>query len=286
MILRLLALAALLNPQDPPKPPAPGTPPAAQAPAEEIELKVETLKRVCADGVSLSGDFYGLPFPAEERPIFVCFHMENGSRGEFAKIAPRFADFACYTFAIDLRNGKETDGVPNETAASAAAVLKKTEFSNEDALVDVIEGLKWARELRPSGKIFLLGSGTSASLAILAAARNPGCADAVFAFSPAEDVPGCSIALEAKKISMPIYITCDGTPQESGRTRLIGNSIDKKLRQMVIPTGAQGAKRGALVLVQEDPALRDRFWMTPVKMILQLAPLAPPPPAEGTPEKG
>ncbi|HTF87391.1 MAG TPA: hypothetical protein VK843_03200 [Planctomycetota bacterium] len=279
MLIQLLALLALFAAQTPPKPPEPAPP--EQEPAEPVkeEPAFEKLTRLTSDGVTLTADFYSLPFGMDERPVFVCFHMENGSRAEFAKIAPRLNVYACFTMAVDLRTGKATDGVANETATSAASVLKKTAFTNEEAFADVVEALKWARELKPKSKIFALGSGTSAALVLVAAARDPACADAVFAFSPAEDVPGWSIAMEAKKITVPTYVTCDGTPQEAQRARMIGNSIDKKLRKMVIPTGMQGATRGAVVLVQPEIALRDSHWGTVVKMILQLAPTTPTPPA-------
>ncbi len=281
MILRFLALSALFVVQDPPKPPDQGTPPAKAAPAAEVELKATTLKRVCPDGVTLSGDFYDLPFASEERPTIVCFHMENGSRAEFAKIAPRFGEFSCCTFAIDLRTGKATDGVANETAASAASVLKKPTFTNEEAFADVVQGLKWARELRPTGKLFVLGSGSSAALVIAAAARTPGCADALLLFSPGEDVSGWSIATEAKKIAVPTYITCDGTISEAGRTRPIGNAIGKQFRKMVIPLDVPGAARGWAVLVQSDAALRERHWYSVVAMLLKLAPIPASTPADG-----
>jgi dienelactone hydrolase len=271
MMLRLLAVTALLLAQDPPKPPPPTAPDKGVA-AAPLALKLEHCKRIGAEGVTLSADYHALPYDDSERPLIVCFHMEGGSRGEFAKIAPRFGEFACSTFAVDLRTGKATDGVANETAASAAEVLKKTEFTNEEAFADVVEGLKWARELHPSGKLFALGSGTSAALVIAAAGRNPTIADALFLFSPGEDVPGWSIAMEAKKITVPTYVTCDGSPQEVAKARMIGNAIDKKLRQVVLPVGVQGAKRGAPVLFQEQVELRDRHWMTMTKLLLQLSP--------------
>jgi hypothetical protein len=208
--------------------------------------------------------------------------MEGGSRGEFAPIAARLADFACSTLAVDLRTGKATGEVQNQTALSAAKVLSKTEFSNEEAFVDVLEALKWARELQPDSPIFLLGSGTSAALALVAAAREPACADAVFAFSPNEDVPGWSIAIEVRKIAVPAYVTCDNSMQEASRARMIGNSIDKKLRTMIIPTGVFGATRGASVLVQPSIELRDRHWAGVVRMIFQIAPLGS---APGAPKK-
>ncbi|MEO6709121.1 MAG: hypothetical protein ABI054_08875 [Planctomycetota bacterium] len=283
MLIQLLALLALFAVQTPPKPPDPAPPAEEPAAPAQDEPAFEKLTRPTPDGVTLTADFYNLPFGYDERPVFVCFHMENGSRAEFAKIAPRMSVYACFTMAVDLRNGKASDEVANETAASAASVLKKTTFTNEEAFADVVEALKWARELKPKSKIFALGSGTSAALVLVAAARDPACADAVFAFSPGEDVAGWSIAMEAKKISVPTYVTCDGTPQEGQRARMIGNSIDKKLRKMVIPTGMPGATRGAIVLVQPEIALRDSHWQTVVKMILQLAPTAPvAPPAPAT----
>ena len=277
MILRLLMLTALFAAQTPPKPPdpVPPTPPTAPAAQAPVEVTVEKMTKVGADGVTLTADFYGLPFPAEDRPTFVCFHMEGGSRGEFAKIAPRFADFACCTLAVDLRTGKSTDGVANETATSAASVLKKTTFTNEEAFADVVTALKWAREMRPTSKLFVLGSGTSAALVLAAAGRDNACADALFVFSPGEDVAGWSISTEVRKITVPTYITCGGTAEEASHTRIIGNAIDKKLRRMVIPLNVPGATRGSSILVQTDTALRDRHWSSIVDMILKLAPLAP-----------
>lgn len=272
-------VAALFPIQDPPKPVEPPAAPPQAAPAGELVLNVQTLTRLLPDGVTLTADHHTIPFAMETRPTFVCFHMEGGSRAEFAVIAKRFGEFACSTLAVDLRTGKTAGGVENQTALSAAKTLSRTEFKNEEAFVDVVEALKWARELAPETKIFALGSGTSAALVLAAAARDPACADAVFVFSPGEDVPGWSIAMEAKQIKVPVYLTCDGTPQEAGRARLIGNAIDKKLRTMVIPTGSTSVQRGAGVLVQPEIALRDRHWSGVVRLILQLAPLSTQPAA-------
>jgi len=279
MIRLILCLSALFAIQDPPKPvEPPATPPKAAA-AGELVLNVQTLTRLLPDGVTLTADYHTIPLAMVTRPTFVCFHMEGGSRAEFAPIVKRLGEFACSTLAVDLRTGKSTGGVENQTALSAAKVLSKAEFKNEEAFVDVVEALKWARELSPENKIFALGSGTSAALVLAAAARDPACADAVFVFSPGEDVPGWSIAMESKQIKVPVYITCDGSPQEAARTRLIGNAIDKKLRTMVIPTPSASVQRGASVLVQTDEALRDRHWSGVVRLILQLAPLSAEPAA-------
>lgn len=272
MLSRFLIPLALCAFQEPQKP--------APAAAEELALVVETLKRPCADGTTLTADLTTLPFGQEDRPIFVCFHMENGSRGEFAEISKIFGEWACASLAVDLRNGKQTGEVQNATAASAAGVHKKTEFTPQETLTDVVDALRWARELRPNAKVFALGSGTSCALVAIAAAREPALADALFLFSPSEDMPGESVAAQARKIQVPTYVTCNGTMQEAARARLIGNAIDKKLRTIVIPTDISGAKRGSMTLVQEDAALRARFWQPVAKLILQLAPIEKAP-AEG-----
>ena len=291
MLLRLIAVSLLFAAQNPPKPPAPNPPnppapsgtPEKGAPGDKAasttqapEMKLEKQTRVGADGVTLTADYHALPFGDSDRPLVVSFHMEGGSRGEFTKIAPLFGIWACSSFAVDLRNGKASGDVPNETAASAASVLKKTEFTNEEAYADVVEGLKWAREIHPDGKIIALGSGTSASLVLVAVARDAALADMVFAFSPSEDVPGWSVAMESRKLTVPTFVTCDGSPQEVAKARMIGNSIDKKLRQVVLPIDVKGAKRGAAILLQETPELHDRHWMTIVRMLLQIAPAAAP----------
>ncbi|HUR29553.1 MAG TPA: hypothetical protein VM509_15290 [Planctomycetota bacterium] len=282
MILRLLACSMLVAFQTPPKP----AEPAPQTPApEKVPLMLEKITRLAPDGVTLTADFCALPLGGEDRPTFVSFHMENGSRGEFAQIAQRFGEYACCTLAVDLRTGKATDGVANETAASAASVLKKTSFTNEEAFADVVEGLKWAREMRPNGKVFALGSGTSAALVVAAVGRNPTLADAVFLFSPGEDVAGWSIATEAKAIKVPTYLTCGGTVQEAGRARPIGHAIEKKLCRMVIPLNVPSAARGSAVLVQTDPAWLERHWSTIISMILKLAPLTPQGPTEAPTKK-
>jgi pimeloyl-ACP methyl ester carboxylesterase len=269
----LLSLALAVLAQEP----APQGPPAA-APA--TALAPETLTRTLPDGLEMTADYYSQPGKLPG-PIVVACHMAGSSRGEFAKIAPEFLRYGCSLLAVDLRAGKERNGVVNQTSA---AFEKKhgRPATYAEAYPDVVEAVKWARETRPEAKLILLGSSYSAALAVAYAGREPTAVDAVLAFSPGEYIEGWTVALDARKVTVPVHVSCGNGPEEKGRTMRIYNALDKKLRSSYFPADSIVAPHGAEILAQEDEGARNRVWHGVYMLIKSLSePAQAPPPEEG-----
>jgi dienelactone hydrolase len=262
----LLSLAPAAAQEPKPPPPKPAAPAEPAAPAVSM---VSTITRRLTDGVQMSADFYSLGANTPG-PIVVCCHMEQSSRGEFTAIGPEFIKLGCYALAVDLRSGKECNGVKNETAAAALTKLGK-EATFEQVYPDVVAAVQWAHELRPDAKVLLLGSGYSASLALVLAARQPDSVSAILAFSPSECIPGWSVGMEAHAIKTPVYVTCGNGPEEAARSRPIANAIDRKFRNQFFPLDTVPAKRGSPTLLPEDPAHKRRQWEPIIKLLIALA---------------
>ena len=145
---------------------------------------------------------------------------------------------------------------------TAAAFEKKNgkPATPADAYVDVVEAVKWARELRPDAKVVLLGSSYSASLALAYAGREPQGVDAVVAFSPSECVEGWRVALDARNVKVPVYVSCGNGAEEKAKASPIFNAVDKKLRSTYFPPDNVVCPHGAEALVQTEDGARARVW--------------------------
>jgi pimeloyl-ACP methyl ester carboxylesterase len=266
----LLSLALALAPAPQETPPQEGsaeTPPASG-------LAPETLTRTLPDGLEMTADYYAqrgrLP-----GPIVVACHMAGSSRGEFVEIAPEFSRYGCSLLAVDLRAGKEHGGVANQTAAAFEKKHGRA-ATYEEAYPDVVEAVKWARELRPEAKLILLGSSYSAALAIAFAGREPKAVDAVLAFSPGEYIEGWTVALDARKVAVPVHVSCGNGPEEKGKAMRLYNALDKKLRSSYFPADSIVARHGAPLLIQPDEGARNRVWHGVYMLIKSLSEPTPP----------
>jgi dienelactone hydrolase len=268
MLLAPIALAIATLAQDPKPQAPPAKPPEKAAPTASQPSGAKTLTRKLADGVEMTADFYELGGGAKG-PIVVCCHKAKASRGEYRDIAPELVRHGANVLAVDLRAGGELNGVANATAASAALLKKPQTYA--DAYPDLVEAVKWARELRPESKVALVGSSYSASLALVYAGREPKGVDAVIAFSPGEYIKGWSVAADAKNIKVPVYITCASGPQESSLCKPIADAIDSKLRVMYSPGDDEPSTHGALTLVTKDPKAREKQWKGVLDMLAPLS---------------
>lgn len=131
------------------------------------------------DSLQVTADLY--PGNADESYILL-FHDEDASRGEYRNIAPRLVRIGYNCLAVDLRQGKESHYVSNETARRADSLHLYPKKS--DCLKDIVGAIRFAvqKSHRP---VVLFGSSFSASLCLLAAKNNPD-VKAVVAFSPGE----------------------------------------------------------------------------------------------------
>ena len=177
-----------------------GAPTTAPTPAG-----VTALHFAAADGVSVTADLYA-PHP-DTAPMIVLFHQAGYSRGEYRTIAPKLNALGFNALAVDTRSGNATQGVGNETAASACTAGKPATYV--DAMADmraaVVEARKHAR-----GKLLIWGSSYTSALVLVLG--NELAADAVLAFSPGEyfgdlGKPKTWIADSAAALTMPVFVT-------------------------------------------------------------------------------
>ena len=260
----VLAAPLILAAQDP-------APPEAGAPAAEEPTKqrwtTNTVRRTIEEGLEMTAD-YTRQRAKPKGPIVVCMHMAGSSRGEYADIAPLFAEYDCDVLAVDLRSGGEFGGVANELAAAWSEAHEGETASYEAAYPDVEKAVAWAQELRPDSRVILVGSSYSASLALVYAGRNPQAVDAVLAFSPGEYFKDFArVGLEVKTIEAQVYVTCGNGPRELSLAKPIFKAIPKELRSSFWP-GEIPASHGARTLIQEDPAYGERQW-APVQKIVR-----------------
>jgi pimeloyl-ACP methyl ester carboxylesterase len=268
-----LVVVLALAPAAPAQDPVPGD---QEAPEEPL---FETIERPLADGSTLTADHYRTRH-VTPGPVIVAFHMEGSSRAEFRDIAKTFLDYNGSVLAVDLRAGKEAKGVANATAAAFEAKHQRPATPAE-AYADVVEAVAWARELHEGAKVVLLGSGYSASLALVYAAREPEGCDAVIAFSPGELIEGWTVAAEVRGVKVPVYVSCGNGIEEKSRTTRVSNALDKKLRASFYPPDGLVAPRGALQLEQSDVNAHRRVWNGVYAILKPLAPAAPAAPAGG-----
>ncbi len=158
-----------------------------------------------ADGLMVTAEMYG-PHPVSA-PWIVVSHQAGWSRGEYRGTAPRLTALGFNVLALDQRSGGAVNEVLNETAARAKA--KGLPMAYLDAEPDILAGIAWARDLG-AGKVLLLGSSYSASLALKIAGEHPKAVDAVVSLSPGEyfgrDQPKL-IETAAKTVAVPVFVS-------------------------------------------------------------------------------
>lgn len=169
----------------------------------------ETIIFPSKDGLQITADIY-MKHKDKKTPFIVLFHQAGWSRGEYLEIAPRLNQLGFNCMAVDLRSGKEVNGVTNETVRYAKTEGKGTTYV--DALPDIEAALKYARKHYGKGKIIAWGSSYSAALVLKVAGDKPQLLDGVLAFSPGEyfvrfGKPDTWIQNSSGNIQIPAFIT-------------------------------------------------------------------------------
>ncbi|CAN5903451.1 hypothetical protein BH11MYX2_BH11MYX2_28310 [soil metagenome] len=225
-----------------------GAPTTAATPAD-----VQTIQVAAADGVMVTIDVYA-PNSATS-PVIVLFHQAGYSRGEYRTIAPRLTLLGFNAMAVDARAGEATQGVGNDTSASACALGKPTAYL--DAIADVQAAVGEARA-RFQGALIVWGSSYSSSL-VLALGHDLR-ADAVISFSPGEyfeneGKPSTWVAEQARSLSVPVFIT--SAKSEAGSWAPIAAAITPSLVTTFVPETAGHHGSSALWPTQPDA---DAYW--------------------------
>ncbi len=173
------------------------------------DIKAEDLIEIKSkDGIRISADLYKIH--PDTVPFIILFHQAGWSRGEYRETAPKFTSMGYNCLAVDLRSGKQVNGVENMTFQHAKQALKQTRYI--DAMPDIEAVVEHVKKFLTKGKVILLGSSYSASLVLKYAGEHPDMVQAVAAFSPGEyftpfGKPSDYIAQTAKNISCPVFIT-------------------------------------------------------------------------------
>ena len=156
--------------------------------------------------------------------------------------------------AVDLRSGKEVNGVINQTALDAQKKGKDTEYL--DAEQDVIASIDYLYK-KVGNQVVILGSSYSASLCLKVAVGNTS-VERVIAYSPGEYF-GKKLKLKdaIKKLDKPVYVA-SSAEEKAGCEELMKDVLtgDK-----IIYAPATGGKHGSSALWKSNANYTD-YWIS------------------------
>ncbi len=135
---------------------------------------------VASDKLIVTADLY---LRDKGMPYIILLHQENSSRGEYREIAPKLQKLGFNCLAVDLRNGKESNYIQNETVEQAHE--NNIPSTTLDCEKDIKAAIDYVAKTAIKNKCILLGSSFSASLAMKVSNHNK-FVMAVAVFSPGE----------------------------------------------------------------------------------------------------
>ena len=168
-----------------------------------VPLQVLAQRKItflAADGLEVTADLYLYDSGA---PYIILLHKENSSRGEFREIAPKLQKMEFNCLAVDLRSGKESNFIKNETAAFAQT--NKIPVTLLDCEKDIRATIEFLGKTAGKNQCILFGSSFSASLAMKIANQNSRVA-AVIAFSPGEYFRPLTVKDWLKDFNQFVYV--------------------------------------------------------------------------------
>ena len=206
---------------------------------------------LASDKLEVTADFYLYDSGA---PYIILFHQENSSRGEYREIAPKLLRLGFNCLAVDLRNGKESNFVQNETAALAQKNNLPASFL--DCEKDILAAMDYIGITTIKNRYILLGSSFSASLAMKAANQNKRVM-AVIAFSPGEYFNPVTVKDWLKDFDKLLYVT--STKRQQPFVTELVKDIPAPLLTVYHPSG--DGVHGAPALWNDHPQSGD-IWMS------------------------
>ncbi len=207
---------------------------------------------VASDKLIVTADLY---LSDNGAPYIILFHQENSSRGEFREIAPKLQKMGFNCLAIDLRHGKESNYVQNET------VIKVREehlpATTLDCEKDILAAIDYISKTAIKNKCVLFGSSFSASLAMKAANHNK-YVTAVIAFSPGEYfTPSAKVEHWLADFDKPLFVA--STKREYPFIASMLKDIPQQDVILFQPSVGDGV-HGAPALWSSNPSSNE-YWM-------------------------
>jgi len=212
------------------------------------------------DSLSITADLYEQDV---NFPYVVFFHQAGSSRGEYREIAPRFLKMGYNALVVDLRSGKESNYVQNQTATKANELNLAREMI--DARQDIRASVHHAQKLRNNQPVIVFGSSYSASL-VLEEAVSDSLISAVIAFSPGEYFRGHSVKDSIEGLSIPYFVS--GSQPEKDYIYELLSKTNSPGGVIFIPETRAG-KHGASSL-WSDNENSSEYWLALVMFIRSL----------------
>jgi pimeloyl-ACP methyl ester carboxylesterase len=219
-----------------------------------LPLQLSAQRKVtflAADGLEITADFYLYDNGA---PYIILLHQENSSRGEYREIAPKLLKTGFNCLAVDLRSGKESAFVQNETAREAQK--NNISATKPDCEKDILAAMDYIRKTAVKNKCIIFGSSFSASLAMKVANQNKN-VTAVIAFSPGEYFNQISVKDWLKDFNKMTFIA--STKREQSFVAELLKDIPEQFITQFIPSG--DGIQGAPALWDDNPHANE-YWMS------------------------
>jgi hypothetical protein len=210
-----------------------------------------TISYYSSDSLLITADEY---LTSDTLAYVILFHDQGSSRGEFSEITHRFQKMNFNCLVVDIRNGGNSNFIPNETAKRCRleGFNKSVSYVEED----IEASIKYAFE-KSGEKVILLGAGANGSLAMKKAKENI-FVKAAIALSPGEYFqPYFSIEDTIAGIQKPILITSN--KMEYPYQEKILSKVSDDYKTVFAPEVHKGA-RGTNALLSNNESSGD-YWL-------------------------
>lgn len=226
-----------------------------ETPANTDTAFVKTTQFTSVDGLEITADHFHIGM---DKPVIILCHQAGSSRGEYHDIAVELNSMGFNCIALDQRSGNASQGIINETAKRAKAAGKGQTYL--DAEQDIVAAIaKFSADYNKN--VIIWGSSYSSSL-VLKIAGNNDKVDKVLSFSPGEYLTGIVVSNEAKKVTIPAFLT--SAKNEESQTKTIYTNLASSNKTQFVSTGAGRHGSSCLWPTEQDAP---EYWVA-VKLFL------------------
>ena len=216
-----------------------------------IAFSQEEVSFYSAGSLKITADLY---LNELNKPFIILFHQAESSRGEYRSIAPKLKNLGYNCLAVDLRSGRKSNYVKNQTAERARKGGLSTRYIDTEK--DMVAALNYIQKYN-NKPIVLLGSSYSASLVMKLGSENTNI-KAVVAFSPGEYFkPDLDIQKTILGLNVPIFLA--STELENNYLQELVSEIPDSNKTVYKPNGISGV-HGAKALWEESPGSKECWF--------------------------